>query len=111
MSGEHADIVDRVVDAVTSVDGVAGIHAGGPGSPATYLPGRTVSGVRITDEGGQVDVVLELRRGTDLLDLADRVRQAATDAAGVPIDLVVSDIAVPGDPDRGSPTTSKEFIA
>ncbi|BDH59635.1 hypothetical protein MTP03_45740 [Tsukamurella sp. PLM1] len=49
-------------------------------------------------------VVLEFRRDTDLVDLADRVRRAATAAAGVPIEVVVSDIAVPH---TASP---KEFI-
>ncbi len=108
MSGAHAARVDGVVAAVTSVDGVVGLHAGGPGSPATHLPGRTVRGVRLDDAGGQVAVVLEFRRDTDLVDLADRVRRAATDAAGVPVDVVVSDIAVSGRPETAA---SKEFSA
>lgn len=104
MTGERAALIDGVVAAVTAVDGVAGVHAGGPGSPATHLPGRTVRGVRLDANGGQVAVVLEFRRDTDLVDLADRVRRAATAAAGVPIEVVVSDIAVPH---TASP---KEFI-
>ncbi|BDD84672.1 hypothetical protein TPB0596_44350 [Tsukamurella pulmonis] len=108
MSRAHAARVDGVVAAVTAVDGVVGVHAGGPGAPATYLPGRTVRGVRLDDEGGQVAVVLEFRRDIDLIDLADRVRAVATDAAGVPVDVVVSDIAVSGNPDAAS---SKEFSA
>lgn len=108
MSAAHAARVDDVVAAVTAVDGVAGLHAGGPGAPATHLPGRTVRGIRLGDDGGQVAVVLEFRRESDLVDLADRVRRAATDAAGVPVDVVVSDIAVAGLPDTG---TSKEFSA
>lgn len=108
MSGERAARIDRVVAAVTALDGVAGLHAGGPGSPATHLPGRTVRGVRLDDEGGQLAVVLEFRRDLDLIDLADRVRRAATDAAGIPVDVVVSDIAVSDEPKTAS---SKEFSA
>ncbi|TWS23998.1 hypothetical protein FK268_10140 [Tsukamurella sputi] len=108
MSRAHAERVDGVVAAVTAVDGVVDVHAGGPGSPATHLPGRTVRGVRLDDESGQVCVVLEFRREVDLVDLADRVRRAATDAAGVPVDVVVSDIVVSDHPESAS---SKEFIA
>ncbi|CAM3532117.1 hypothetical protein ACXYTP_23195 [Tsukamurella ocularis] len=107
MSAARAARVDGVVAAVTAVDGVVGVHAGGPGSPATHLPGRTVRGVRLDDDGGQVSVVLEFRRDLDLVDLADRVRVAASDAAGVPVDVVVSDIAV-SDP---GPAAPKEFTA
>ncbi|MET9326274.1 hypothetical protein [Tsukamurella sp. NPDC003166] len=105
MSAARAARVDGVVAAVTAIDGVVGVHAGGPGGPATHLPGRTVRGVRIDDDGGQVSVVLEFRRDLDLVDLADRVRAAASDAAGVPVDVVISDIAVSG-PDPAEP---KEF--
>ncbi|CAM3174712.1 hypothetical protein [Tsukamurella hominis] len=107
MSAARAARVDGVVAAVTAIDGVVGVHAGGPGSPATYLPGRTVRGVRLDDDGGQVSVVLEFRRDLDLVDLADRVRAAASDAAGVPVDVVVSDIAVS---DQGA-AAAKEFTA
>ncbi len=108
MSGERAARVDGVVAAVTAVDGVAGIHAGGPGSPATHLPGRTVRGVRPDDEGGQVCVVLEFRRDHGLVDLADQVRRVASEAAGVPVEIIVSDIAVPEEEDAAAP---KEFTA
>ncbi|MGV9796478.1 hypothetical protein ACWDTP_00305 [Mycobacterium sp. NPDC003449] len=89
-----ADRVDRVVAAVTAVDGVVGLQSAGLGVPATHLPGRTVRGVRLGPDRGQVQVVLELRAG--LRDVADRVRQAASVAAGVPVDVIVSDVAVAG---------------
>ncbi|WP_458320005.1 hypothetical protein [Mycolicibacterium brisbanense] len=92
------DRVDRVVAAVTAVDGVVGLHSG-LGVPATYLPGRTIGGVRLNSDGGQVHVVLELR-GV-LLETAEKVRQAATSAAGVPVDVVVGDVvAVTGSTKR-----------
>lgn len=91
MSGASsaAERVDRVVEAVTAVDGVIGLHAG-PGVPETHLPGRTVRGIRLGPERGQIHVVLELR--ACLLDTAERVRDAASTAARIPVDVVVGDV-------------------
>ncbi len=97
MSDGTAERVDRVVAAVTAVDGVIGLYSGGLGAPATYLPGRTVRGLRLGTTSGQVQVVLELRSGS-LIEVADRARRAASDAAGVPVDLVVGDVAVAESP-------------
>lgn len=92
--------IDRVVAAVSAVDGVIGLHSG-PGVPATYLPGRIVGGVRLDGTGGKVHVVLELRSA--LQETAKRVRDAASAAAGVPIDVVVGDVAPVA---ASEPTTS-----
>ena len=86
-----ADRVDRVVQTVTAVDGVIGLHFG-PGVPETHLPGRTVQGIRLGADRGEVHVVLQLR--ARLLDMAEQVRLAASAAAGVPVDVVVGDVAV-----------------
>jgi len=88
-----ADRVDRVIAAVTGVDGVVGLHTG-LGTPTTYLPGRTVKGVRLGNTAGVVHVVLELK--DRLLDRAERVRDAASAAAGVPVDVVVGDVVPSG---------------
>ncbi|MFA4083114.1 hypothetical protein DE4585_02819 [Mycobacteroides salmoniphilum] len=92
MTDATGERVDRVVAAVTAVDGVIGLYSGGLGVPATHLPGRTVRGVRLGADGGEVHVVLDLRTG--LLDVAARVRRAASEAAGVPVVVVVDDVAV-----------------
>ncbi len=92
MTDATGERVDRVVAAVTAVDGVISLYSGGLGVPATHLPGRTVRGVRLGADGGEVHVVLDLRTG--LLDVAARVRQAASEAAGVPVVVVVDDVAV-----------------
>ncbi|WP_019202844.1 hypothetical protein [Tsukamurella sp. 1534] len=102
-----APLVDRVVDAVTAIDGVAGLYAGGAGSPATYLPGRSVRGIRIGDDGGVVHVVAEARGGRPLTRTAERVRDIATEAAGVPMNVVIADVAYP-EPDSGA-YESKEW--
>ncbi|MFV1358555.1 hypothetical protein [Mycolicibacterium fortuitum] len=86
-----ADRVDRVVQTVTAVDGVIGLHFG-PGVPATHLPGRTVRGIRLGADRGEVHVVLQLRE--HLLDVAEQVQRVASAAAGVPVDVVVGDVAV-----------------
>ncbi|MGW0163129.1 hypothetical protein ACWDUN_27800 [Mycobacterium sp. NPDC003323] len=88
-SGER---VDRVVAAVAAVEGVIGLHSG-PGVPATYLPGRTVGGIRLGETEGKVHVVLELRGA--LLGTVERVQRAASTAAGVPVDVVVGDVTAP----------------
>lgn len=92
MTDATGERVDRVVAAVTAIDGVIGLYSGGLGVAATHLPGRTVRGVRLGAEGGEVHVVLDLRSG--LLDVVARVRQAASEAAGVPVVVVVDDVAV-----------------
>lgn len=84
-----ADRVDRVVAAVTAVDGVIGLHSG-PGVAATHLPGRTVAGVRLGNEGAVVHVVLALHK--PLLATAEQVRAAASAAAGIPVDVVIGDV-------------------
>ncbi|MFT9729863.1 hypothetical protein [Mycobacteroides abscessus] len=92
MTDATGERVDRVVAAVTAIDGVIGLYSGGLGVAATHPPGGPVRGVRLGAEGGEVHVVLDLRSG--LLDVAARVRQAASEAAGVPVVVVVDDVAV-----------------
>ncbi|ADG76936.1 Asp23/Gls24 family envelope stress response protein OS=Tsukamurella paurometabola (strain ATCC 8368/ DSM / CCUG 35730 / CIP 100753 / JCM 10117 / KCTC 9821/ NBRC 16120 / NCIMB 702349 / NCTC 13040) OX=521096 GN=Tpau_0289 PE=4 SV=1 [Tsukamurella paurometabola] len=108
MSNNRAVLVDRVVEVVTAINGVAGLHAGGTGAPATYLPGRTITGIRFDGRRGQVDIVAEYRRDSDLRALAERVGEAATESAGVPVDVVVADIVPPSKPDYGNGVSPKE---
>ena len=97
MTAPTPERVDAVVRAVTSVDGVAGLCGRGLTTPSTYLPGRTVHGLRLRPDRGEVHVVAQVPRGADLTALAVRVRDAATAAAGVPVDVTIGDVAV-GDP-------------
>lgn len=99
----QSERIDRVIAAVCAVDGVIGLHSA-PGVPTTYLPGRIVGGVRLNDSGGKVHVVLELRSA--LLQTAEQVQQAASVAAGVPVDVVVGDVAAPES--LSSPTPRSE---
>lgn len=91
MTDATGERVDRVVAAVTAIDGVIGLYSGASGR--RHAPARADGAWRAAGaEGGEVHVVLDLRSG--LLDVAARVRQAASEAAGVPVVVVVDDVAV-----------------
>jgi uncharacterized alkaline shock family protein YloU len=90
---EVAELADRIVRAVTGCAAVAGL-TGAPGGPvATYLPGRTVSGVAVRT--GEVEVCVVARYGPPLPQVAEQVRQAV--APLVPdrvVNVVIGDIDV-----------------
>ncbi len=56
-----AELADRVAAAVLTVRGVTGLHGGVFGETATYLPGRRVPGVRLTED--VTDIHLSLAYG------------------------------------------------
>ncbi|MEP9417269.1 hypothetical protein ABLE92_23415 [Gordonia sp. VNQ95] len=91
-----AEAIER---AVSVIDGVSGLHGGVFGEIATYLPGGRVNGVRLTDSGGEVHVILDI--GHDLRAVAEHVSQVASEIAGKPIDVTVEDVnfAPGGEPD------------
>jgi hypothetical protein len=104
MTGQHdpaevAELADRIAGAVTGCAVVAGL-TGAPGGPvATYLPGRTVSGVAV--RAGEVEVCVTARYGLPLLEVAAQVRRAV--APLVPdqvVDVVIGDIAVAGEQEQ-----------
>ena len=90
---EVAELADRIVGAVTGCAAVAGL-TGAPGGPvATYLPGRTVSGVAV--RAGEVEVCVVARYGLPLPEVAEQVRQAVAPLVpGRMVDVVIGDIAV-----------------
>jgi uncharacterized alkaline shock family protein YloU len=53
------DLADDIAAVVCAVPGVTGLHPGMFGEVATYLPGRRVRGVRVTDAGVDVHVVVD----------------------------------------------------
>jgi hypothetical protein len=62
---------------------------------ATYLPGRTVSGVAV--RAGEVEVCVVARYGLALPQIAEQVRQAVAPLApGRVVDVVIGDIELPG---------------
>ncbi len=94
--------------AVALCPDVAGLSGGSFGEVATYLPGRSVTGVRLLEDSIEVHVIARL--GTPLPSVAAQVRIAcAPFAHGRHVDVTIDDV-VPevGDhgPDAGDRLTS-----
>lgn len=84
---------DRVAAAVLEVPGVSGLHGGVLGEVATYLPGRRVAGVRLTDEATDVHVVLAW--GAPVAATADAVRATVRGVVPGAVHVTVEDVAGP----------------
>jgi uncharacterized alkaline shock family protein YloU len=88
------DPADTVAAAVLTVAGVAGLHAGMFGEVGTYLPGRRVPGVRITDDVIEVHVTLFF--GAPVRETAARIRTAVAPlVASGRVDVTVEDVVAP----------------
>lgn len=86
---------ERLAAAVLAVPGVAALHPGMFGEVGTYLPGRRIAGIRITDH--TIDVHLVVAFGVPVRDTAAAVR--ATAAAlhpGTTVNVTVEDVAPAG---------------
>ena len=88
---EVGELADRIAAAVTTCPSVAGLGRV-PGVPvATYLPGRTVSGVAV--RAGEVEVCVVARFGMPLPEVAAQIREAVAPLApGRLVDVVIADI-------------------
>lgn len=83
---------DIVAALVLGCPAVAGLSGGPFGAAATYLPGRTVAGVRISPETVEVHVVAHY--GPTIGELAGQVRSAlAGRVLARTVDIVVEDLA------------------
>ncbi len=92
---------DAVADAALSCPGVARMSGGVVGEVATYLPGRRVVGVRVTD--GEVEVHIVARWGLPVTEVADAVHQAVRPVtAGLRSSVFVEDVDLPAE--EASPT-------
>jgi len=88
---------DAVSTAALSCPQVADLSGGLVGEVATYLPGRSVTGVRLTDD--EVEIHIVARWGTNLPDVADAVRRAVKPVTGnLRTSVYVEDIELPDDP-------------
>ncbi len=85
------DPVDRVAEVVVGVAGVTGLHAGSFGEVATYLPGRSVAGVRQRD--GVTEVHVTVAMGTAIPATARQVRDAVEALTGDEVHVVVEDVS------------------
>jgi uncharacterized alkaline shock family protein YloU len=89
-----AELADRIAAAVTGCPGVAGLTQI-PGMPvATYLRGRTMSGVAVRP--AEVEICVAARYGPPLPQVAAQVRQAVEPLVpGRVVDVVIADITSP----------------
>jgi uncharacterized alkaline shock family protein YloU len=81
---------DAIAAAALAVDGVAGLHGGMFGEAATYLPGRQVTGVRITESGADVHVIVSY--GSSVHQVAEAVRRAVAPLVTGSVDVVIEDV-------------------
>lgn len=89
---DPAEMIARVVGRNPSV---ASLHGGVGAQAATFLPGRRVTGVRITEQAVEVHVVA--RYGASLPALAASIRSdVGPFAKGQPVAVFVEDLLVPG---------------
>ena len=87
-------IADAIAAAVRACPAVAGLHSGRYGEVATYLPGRAVVGVRVSD--GNVSVHVVGRYPASITEIADQVRAAVgTVVADRSVSVTVEDLAAP----------------
>ena len=73
--------------------GVADLHGGSFGQVASYLPGRSVTGVRIRPDVTSIHVVLFW--GTPVLSAAEQVRVAVlplVDGLSARVDVTIEDV-------------------
>jgi hypothetical protein len=86
--------VDAVAAAVRACPGVSGLDGGQFHPVASYLPGRVVEGVEISD--GRVTVQIRAQWGLPVPELAARITRVLAPLTGDrPVDVVISDIDDP----------------
>lgn len=85
-----SEIADTVAEAVTAVPGVASLHAGMFGEVGTYLPGRRVVGVRVTELSTDIHVCIFADAA--VRETALRIRQAISGLVSGPVNVTVEDV-------------------
>ena len=91
---EVGELADLIAEAVIRCPGVAGLTQLPSVPVATYLPGRTVSGVAVRP--GEVQVCVVVRYGRPLPEIAAEIRQAVAPLVpGRVVDVIIADITFP----------------
>ncbi|MGW0042803.1 hypothetical protein [Rhodococcus sp. NPDC003348] len=76
-----------------TVPGVCELHGGMFGEVATYLPGRRLLGVRVTDTECAVHVVVAYPH--NVVEVAQAVHRVVEPLVAVPVTVTVEDVALP----------------
>jgi len=85
------ETADEVAALVLAVPGVTQLHPGRFGEVATYLPGRRVTGVKLTDDRVEVHVVVTYN--APIRALAQQIHAAVAAVVTVPVQVFVEDLA------------------
>ena len=87
---------ELIASTVLTCPAVDALAAGAPGGPATYLPGRRIDGVSVSDH--TIAVQVRMSWGTTVSAVDRQIRAVLLPiAGGRRIDITVGDIAVPPD--------------
>ncbi len=93
-----AALADRIAATVISCPDVAGLTENPSVPVATYLPGRTVSGVAVRP--AEIEICVVARYGPPLAQVAAQVRRAVEPLVpGRVVDVVIGDITAPPAPE------------
>jgi hypothetical protein len=106
---EVAELADRIAATVTGCPDVAGLTQN-PGIPvATYLPGRTVSGVAVRP--AEVEICVVARYGPPLEQVAAQVLQAVDPLVpGRVVKVMIGDIAPPRAPEAAMASADRHQV-
>jgi len=95
-AGESGSEPERIRVAVLACPDVADLSAGAFGEIRSYLPGRSVPGVRVDDDAVEVHIVARL--GPPLQAIAAQIDDAlAPILAGRELRVTVEDVTIPAD--------------
>jgi len=92
VTGLPLELAAAVARAARRVDGVVDLHGGLYGEIATHQPGERILGVRLGDAAGEVHIVVSTRTPVNVV--GERVRALAEEITGMPITVVVADLAL-----------------
>ncbi|WP_241386403.1 hypothetical protein [Rhodococcus sp. CH91] len=91
-AADSVETADLVAHAALAVSGVVSLHGGAFGEVATYLPGRRVDGIRLTDRICEVHIVVRIP--ADLPAVAQAVRARVAPLVTVPVQVTIEDVHV-----------------
>ncbi|MDN5916827.1 MAG: hypothetical protein L0I76_17265 [Pseudonocardia sp.] len=94
---DPAELAQLVADAVIAHPAVARLDGGAFGAVATFLPGRRLVGVHVGRPGEPVELAVVLRLDRPIPGVVATLRTTVSAlCGGVPVDITVSDVEVPG---------------
>ncbi len=102
--------VDAVHGIVTSTPGVSGLGSGLPGAMTTYLPGRHLAGIRISDTAVDIEVAVSWDRPVTEV-ARDLQRRLAGVTGGRRVNVTVVDLATPDDASAPAGYDPTEIVA